>query len=209
MEDKIEELETIVRLLQLQRDALTQSLDKTTRERNLYFKQKKENIEALEVVRRRVQMLENPATIYLVPRLPVTLIPRDRPWRVYLSSRWGRREELLEYRKRLLGYEFRVTSRWLDASESLEGQLVYSGNDARRIATSDLEDILMSDIIIGFSEQENSQFARGGRHVEIGYALAHPEKVVAIVGDQENVFHSLVPQFNTFDECLKYMMGGY
>lgn len=206
MEDKIEELESIVRLLQLQRDALTQSLDKAIKERNLYFKQKKENIEALEVVRRRVQALENPIRIHLVREERSQTRPPE-PWRVYLSARWGRQAELREYRERLIGYDFQVMSRWLDVDAG-EEDLWYKGRHACEAARMDLEDIQNSNIVIGFSEKHNSPFARGGRHVEIGYALAFPEKILAIVGQPENIFHSLVPTFKNFDECLKYMMSG-
>ena len=41
----------------------------------------------------------------------------------------------------------------------------------------------------------------GGRHVELGYALALGKHVVHI-GQQENIFHSIVPVFSNVKDFL-------
>lgn len=111
--------------------------------------------------------------------------------KVYLASRYSRREELCGYReelKRVLDYE--VTSRWLNgahqisdhgtpiggAGEALvEGDAGSASDEAaemrKRFAWEDISDLLAADTIIAFTEPPRSSASRGGRHVEWGIAL--------------------------------------
>ena len=111
--------------------------------------------------------------------------------RIYLAARYYRHPEMREHRAVLekLGHE--VTSHWIDI-----------GGDGLTAATlgpdpaagtphgeRDLEDIRNSDALMVFSGEPSTT---GGMHVELGYALGLPRRVI-LVGTREHVFHC-VPQ---------------
>jgi hypothetical protein len=109
--------------------------------------------------------------------------------RYHLAARYARREELCEYRDRLLSIGDTVTSRWLDFRKMPSWSV--------GIAREDCEDLMAADTVIIFTEISNTVLATGGRHVEFGLALAHGKRVI-IVGPRENVFHYLVPDSDIF-----------
>lgn len=135
--------------------------------------------------------------------------------RIYLAARYGRREELCGYRETLreLGHE--VTSRWLDTDDR-NGEPESTAEHAK----VDLQDINRSNILISFTEWPDCQegpYIRGGRHVELGYAIglkAACELLIGpddihIIGPRENVFHLLpeIHQHNSFAEFLTHLNG--
>ena len=110
--------------------------------------------------------------------------------KVYLAARFSRREELIKYAFDLHDRGFAVTSRWLvDPSHcaSVAPEMDDLGRNSQefnnRLAEEDLEDIGDSDTLIYFSPGS----ARGGCHVEFGYALAMGLKIV-VVGERDHVF---------------------
>lgn len=117
--------------------------------------------------------------------------------RFYLAARFSRREEMKECRADLMREGHVVTSRWLDThgtSDTNKGPRDHGTVDfGRRLcAHEDLEDILLADTLISFTEEPYmaSYPGTGGRHVEYGYALAHRKRLI-LVGYRENVFHDL------------------
>lgn len=140
---------------------------------------------------------------------------------VYLAGRYDRREELQRYAKRLeeTGH-FAVNSRWLSGAHEMpissEGVLrpeLINPNDyatnpldmTADFALDDLSDVDDSDMVISFTEEHTVGYNRGGRHVELGIALGL-NKIVAVVGPRENVFHYLpsVEVFENLDQLVKY-----
>lgn len=139
--------------------------------------------------------------------------------KVYLAARYSRRLELCEYRRRLEGIGFQVTSRWLNGAHQVdrdglklgvEGEeLVETGSTLEAaelrdlFAREDIQDVQAADLMIAFTEQPRSAGTRGGRHVEAGMALAWGKPLV-IIGPRENVFYSLrtVNQFDSLDEAI-------
>jgi len=106
--------------------------------------------------------------------------------KVYLCARFGRRAELRGYRATLRVDGYHCTSRWLDDPEP--------DTDADRAAHC-VADVLDADVLIAFSEAPAEYSivpyaARGGRHVELGIAYGCGMPVI-VVGERENVFHSL------------------
>jgi nucleoside 2-deoxyribosyltransferase len=83
-----------------------------------------------------------------------------------------------------------VTSRWIEGNHEIERDA--SGEDAdrerQRFAEEDLEDINRADVLVIFSPREHFRTGRGGRHVEVGYAIGRGIPIV-LVGERENVFH--------------------
>lgn len=121
--------------------------------------------------------------------------------RVYFCARFGRRDELRSYRAALmadaLGRRYEVRSSWLDVAGGLSADGVELVSEdgtrperdaayARRAADADLAEVIASDLLIAFTD---GAAGRGGRHVELGVALALGIGVV-VVGPREHIFHS-------------------
>lgn len=128
--------------------------------------------------------------------------------KIFLSSRYSRRDELREVRKRIIKRGFQVVSRWLDTEwEEKDGAGSSSAPAAYReeFAIKDMEDVERCDLFIGFTEEPRSD-GRGGRHVEFGAAVALGKRVW-IIGPHENIFHHLprVCPFGCVDEMLTHL----
>lgn len=82
----------------------------------------------------------------------------------------------------------KVTSAWID--QDIPDSDTPTPYHAARLACSDLDEIDAADTVIVFTEAPDSGFARGGRHVETGYALCAGKRLVR-VGPWENIFHHL------------------
>lgn len=139
-------------------------------------------------------------------------ISASQPRSIYLAGRHSRREELAAYAERLreLGHE--VTARWLNGDhQASDEQLSDPATHelAQRYAYEDLHDLSACDLAIFFSERPRSMSSRGGRHVELGWALAYGEMDIWLVGPVENVFHTLsaVRRFASWPEALEALRG--
>lgn len=147
--------------------------------------------------------------------------------KIYLASRYSRREELCAYREQLRTIGHEVTSRWLNGShqisdtgkpigehgESLvEGDSGGQSEEAQRLrmmfAIEDVSDCVNAEVCISFTEPPRSTASRGGRHVEFGIALALKKSTI-VIGYRENIFHWL-PQiqfFETWDDAFSYIQS--
>jgi len=83
-------------------------------------------------------------------------------------------------RDRLVAAGIAVTSRWLEAPAVPD--------DAGAAAVMDLDDLARADEVIAYTETAAAGYLTGGRHVELGYAIA-VGKPIWLVGPPENVFH--------------------
>jgi hypothetical protein len=103
--------------------------------------------------------------------------------KVYISGSYQERERLQDYARALVSRGIISVARWLDGrGENLS-------RDAQ--AQMDLEDIRECDILVHFApENVGAKYTTGGRHVELGYAIAFGKAVIH-VGESENVFHDL------------------
>lgn len=113
---------------------------------------------------------------------------------VYFAARYSRREELKGYRAELEALGIEVTSRWLDTPQRDRSE--YSDDDWRQLGQADQADVLAADALICFTEAPG-EGGNGGRHVELGMALALGRRVV-IVGRREHIFHHL-PEVEVVD----------
>lgn len=111
--------------------------------------------------------------------------------RVYLASRFARRDEMRRIAAELDRDGFVVTSRWLSSPLPLAQSDLTDEGRAGDLALMDLEDLRTADICIAFTEgSDNLAAGRGGRHTELGIAVALGQRVV-LVGPREHVFHCL------------------
>jgi nucleoside 2-deoxyribosyltransferase len=119
--------------------------------------------------------------------------------KVYLCAAWQRQAQLRGYRDRLVAAGVAVTSSWLD----LTGPLPTTAEEARAAALLDLGDLDRADEVVAFTELPAIGYLTGGRHVEVGYALA-VGKPIWLVGPPENVFHHhpLVSHADQFETVL-------
>jgi hypothetical protein len=62
--------------------------------------------------------------------------------------------------------------------------------ELRQLALTDLKDLGRSEAMVFFSEPQNQQPPRGGRHVEFGMAVAWGLQLF-VIGERENLFHHL------------------
>jgi nucleoside 2-deoxyribosyltransferase len=125
---------------------------------------------------------------------------------IYLAGRYGRRQELAEYAERLRAMGHEVSSRWL-LGEHEAKDVNPTKDEAAQWAREDLEDIDRSDMLIAFTEEPGSSY-RGGRHVEMGYAIARRLNLF-VIGPRENVFYSIwgIKQFNSFDDAFAFLVA--
>lgn len=104
--------------------------------------------------------------------------------RVYLAARAGRRLELLGYAQALGAIGYTVTSRWLQREAD---ETTMTPEQRAQLAQACLVDIHRSELVVAFTEASDSVYARGGRHVEFGYAAGLDRRLM-VVGPQENAF---------------------
>lgn len=124
--------------------------------------------------------------------------------KAYLAARYSRIDELNTYREHLRMMGVEVTSRWLDGEHRAADEDLTANVDlAHRFAADDLQDIRAADVLVAFTEEPRSGASRGGRHVELGWALASNKKIL-VCGPRENVFHCLgqVEVYPTWPACL-------
>lgn len=130
---------------------------------------------------------------------------------IYLAGRYGRREELLQYKACLEELDCVVTSRWLDGGHELDDNAP-DHELAARWAAEDLDDLLGAHWLVAFTESPGhvQGRGRGGRHFEMGYALAAGIRVF-VVGHRENVFCHMpeikhYPDFGAFRDYVASTM---
>ena len=144
---------------------------------------------------------------------------------IYLAARYSRRLELCEYRRELERRGHRVIARWLDGSHQItadgkpvgeDSEALIEGDDngqtdtaarlRERFALEDIGDLEACELCICFTEPTRSGHSRGGRHVEMGYAIA-ANKEIWVVGHRENLFCWLptINFFEHFTHCLGHL----
>lgn len=129
--------------------------------------------------------------------------------KVYLASRYSRFKELQKYAEVIESAGHQVTSRWIRGNHQIsdDGLSAQAKESERiRLATEDLEDLNAADVVICFTEKPRSTNSRGGRHVEMGYALGTRAKVVVVVGPRENVFCCL-PKVIWYPDWESFLNG--
>lgn len=119
------------------------------------------------------------------------------PKRTYLAARYDRRLEMIETvvpRLALVGLAVRAT--WLTGAHEQKVEIQRGFGDElptaflASCAAEDLRDIAIASVFVTFTEGPEVGRTSGGRHVELGYALARECRCI-VIGPVENVFHHL------------------
>lgn len=114
---------------------------------------------------------------------------------LYLASRFDHVELMALYK----GYiekrtDIQVCSRWIEHHRYVPQM---------QAAIEDFEDIQKCDTLMFFSENPTVGYNSGGRHVELGIALAL-NKQIWVIGRRENVFHYYPERMKHFSGFLKW-----
>ena len=117
--------------------------------------------------------------------------------KIYIAASFPRKNEANELASRLGGQGHDVISQWHEQDSE------YGGGELPARAERDLCDIADCDILVSLTGDDLSH---GGRHGEVGAALAYG-KEVCIVGPREMVFHhhETVQVFSNVDAFLGYV----
>ncbi len=95
-----------------------------------------------------------------------------------------------------------VTSRWLKAGHEM------GAKEDRVFALEDLDDVATASVLLAINPPGWEEKGTGGRHVELGYALARGKRVI-LMGKRSNVFHALVDEvIDTLGEVLARLNVG-
>lgn len=142
--------------------------------------------------------------------------------KIYLAARYSRREELCGYRTQLEEMGHTITSRWLNGSHQISNEgkpigetgeeLVENGSCEvskglrESFAREDRDDVYASELVVAFTEVPRASTSRGGRHVELGLAIARG-KIICLIGPRENIFCWLpdITALDSFEDLMSIM----
>jgi hypothetical protein len=132
------------------------------------------------------------------------------PERVYLAAKFSRQDEMRNIAGQLRDNGFLCDPAWLGEAHDLPVDAAPDDPRGSKFAADDWHDLRQADTVICFTEKPGdiTGRGRGGRHVEMGLALAW-EKRVLVVGYRENVFCWLpqVDFFSSWRECQAALLG--
>ena len=125
--------------------------------------------------------------------------------RVYLAARYSRKNEIAALIPVFGAHGISVCSRWLREPHPPDIKLCeVSPKFCRDTAQIDLEDIEACDTLVFFAEDPLVGTPRGGRHVEMGFALGIGKRIVVIGAEKENIFHYL-PQVVHYPDVKSFL----
>ena len=110
--------------------------------------------------------------------------------RFYLAARYSRRDSIRELIPEFRNVGLDLRARWLHGTHTIAADAEEAEADAqgRQFAQDDYEDVTAARFMVAYNPEEDYRTGRGGRHVELGIALAQA-KPVLLVGGRENIFH--------------------
>lgn len=126
---------------------------------------------------------------------------------VYLAAAYSSKDEIRRYADQLSEMGLDVTAQWLD--EPHAASVPFTSRDPeelRAFARRDIDDIERSDVFLFFSLDPEQPTRRGGRHVELGLAIAMKKRII-VIGPRENIFHFLpgVEVVRTWGEAIRLL----
>lgn len=119
--------------------------------------------------------------------------------KIYLAACFGQQAEVRDKANELHVQGHLCTSNWRFEKPSGDGSETKFAGKYLQAAMQDLRDINDADMLVLLAGQVSQT---GGKHFEVGYAVAKGKQVV-IVGAAENVFHWMLPRFTTWQEFME------
>lgn len=130
--------------------------------------------------------------------------------KIYIASRFGRREEVQCLSDDLESLGYSLTGRWYRKDANTQVNYPKFSEEALRnnekIALDDWDDILSCEIFITLTEDMSdlpAGAARGGRHCEFGLAIAHDKRII-VIGPREHIFHYL-PDVKVYNSVAEFL----
>lgn len=117
--------------------------------------------------------------------------------RVYIAADSHLQAEVKELRDQLEALGIVVTSSWIDAK--LEAFHPATEEELRHAAEKNFSDINRAVFLIAYNPLSRQKAGTGGRHVEMGYALARFKTVLYVGEKLENVFHRAIGVHHVHD----------
>ena len=117
---------------------------------------------------------------------------------IYIAAPSEERQAAREMKIRLKAAGYTMTSRWIESeffNSTDEGYLI-------KWAENDLQDVYDADLLVAINSEEYRNSGTGGRHVELGYALAYAKPVI-LCGIKSNIFHYHSNIRKTFFQLLR------
>lgn len=120
--------------------------------------------------------------------------------KIYIASRYSRREEMELIAHELTAAGHEITANWVYGGEN--------GLDNQDIAILDDTDVRRADCCLTFTEPYGSENKGGGRHFEFGLAYGL-DKLCILVGPLEIVFHHLpkIKRLSSLAQTIRYLHG--
>jgi len=109
--------------------------------------------------------------------------------RVYLAADSSQQKVMQELRELLRTRKIGCTSRWLDVDLMANKGQPYTEVELAEWAQKDLEDVESAHVLIAFNPESHHKQGTGGRHVELGYAIAKKIPIIYVGEKRENIFH--------------------
>lgn len=116
---------------------------------------------------------------------------------VYIAAPYPIRDYAIGVMRQLQRHGIACTSRWLKEPDAL----------THEHALKDLQDVFAADVLIALNPDKWTHTGTGGRHVELGYALAHHIPIL-LIGERTNIFHHLecVTQIDELQDFTKAVL---
>lgn len=139
--------------------------------------------------------------------------------KIYLAAPYSARDHIRDLRDSISLLNIKVTSGWLNGGSEINETTIgasWASSDERvkKGTSGDFADIDAADGVLMFTGNfirkvwpsiNEDTLHTGGRHVEVGYALAH-KKPVVILGEFENVFQrGMCTQAGSVSAALRSM----
>jgi len=125
--------------------------------------------------------------------------------KIYLAADFARKEEMLGVQDVLTAIGHTITSQWINDPENAMGYGIGGSNlstdSCSQRAKVDMQNLYDADMFLLFT---TGNLSRGGRHTELGMALAW-KKSICIIGPPEHVFHSL-PSIRQYDNWPTFLL---
>lgn len=114
--------------------------------------------------------------------------------KVYIAAPYPCRDFAVRVMKMLEVQGIEVTSRWLKYPDEMNDDF----------ARQNLTDVACADVLVALNVEGWEEKGTGGRHVELGYALACGKKII-LVGQRSNIFHHLssIKQIDGHEDLAK------
>ena len=131
--------------------------------------------------------------------------------RVYLAAPYDSRDMIRGYREEMINrvrHRFTCTSSWLNEAHEINAGTTkaapaLSDEQVNEHVKSDLLDVAGSDAFVLFTSDYVGFPGGGGRHVEMGFALANLIPVI-VIGEPENIFqrYELVERVDDWEAAM-------